>query len=140
MNVSYLPSRRNLKTARDIEVLSYQKQVTFIRINLFTPNICDNVFKYGSSEICGRQPLKKFIWSTLEYFVPYTHIVTLHRKRLSDLIIWKMHGFSYQFSIARENATRTWNIGTYTFPKVWLLFFPSNSHLIQTKFDINSMQ
>ena len=29
------------------------------------------VFKNGPSKICGRQPLKNFIWSILEYFVPY---------------------------------------------------------------------
>ena len=28
------------------------------------------VFKNGSSEICGRQPLKNFTWSILEYLVP----------------------------------------------------------------------
>ena len=31
----------------------------------------DKVFKNGLSKICGRQPLKNFNWSTLEYFVPY---------------------------------------------------------------------
>ena len=66
--------------------------------------------------------------------------------------MWKMLEFSHQFPIARENKThrmtRTWNIGTYDFPKVWVPFFPSNSHLIQTKFvivcylyhDISNMQ
>ena len=29
------------------------------------------VFKNGPSKICGRQPLKIFTWSILEYFVPY---------------------------------------------------------------------
>ena len=33
--------------------------------------IWDKVFKNGSSNICGRQPLKTFTWSTLKYFVPY---------------------------------------------------------------------
>ena len=28
------------------------------------------VFKNGPSNVCGRQPIKKFIWSTLEYFDP----------------------------------------------------------------------
>ena len=31
----------------------------------------EKVFKNGSSKICGRQPLKSFTWSVLEYFVPY---------------------------------------------------------------------
>ena len=30
----------------------------------------DKVFKNGPNEICGRQTLKTFIWSILEYFVP----------------------------------------------------------------------
>ena len=29
----------------------------------------DKVFKKGPSKICGRQPLKNFTWSILEYFV-----------------------------------------------------------------------
>ena len=29
----------------------------------------DKVFNNGSSEIFGRQPLKNFTWSILEYFV-----------------------------------------------------------------------
>ena len=34
-------------------------------------HIWDKVFKSGPRKICGRQPLKKFVWSTLEYFVPF---------------------------------------------------------------------
>ena len=30
----------------------------------------DKVFKKGPSKICGRQPLKNFAWSIVEYFVP----------------------------------------------------------------------
>ena len=39
-------------------------------------------------------------------------------------IIWEMHGFSHQFLIVRENATKThrmgktWEIGNHTFPIV----------------------
>ena len=33
----------------------------------------DKVFKNGPSKICGRQPLKNFTWSILEYFVPSHH-------------------------------------------------------------------
>ena len=29
------------------------------------------VFKNGPSKICGRQSLKNFTWSILEYFDPY---------------------------------------------------------------------
>ena len=78
-------------------------------------------FKNAPNKICGRQPLKNFTWSILEYFVPYTHIVTLHRKRLADLIIWKMHGFSYKFPIAWENATKP-IVGQETGTLVLMLF------------------
>ena len=30
----------------------------------------DKVFKYRPSKICGRQPLKKFAWPIIKYFVP----------------------------------------------------------------------
>ena len=30
----------------------------------------DKVFKNGPNEICGRQTLKSFTWTILEYFVP----------------------------------------------------------------------
>ena len=55
------------------------KSITFneiiIDIALFICPFCQTdflakwvqVFKSGQSKICGRQPLKKFIWSTLEY-------------------------------------------------------------------------
>ena len=39
------------------------------------------VFKNGPSKICGRQPLKKFTWSILEYLDPNVCLVHL---RLSD--------------------------------------------------------
>ena len=35
--------------------------------------IWDKVFKNGPSKTCGRQPMKKFTWSILEYFFPYEH-------------------------------------------------------------------
>ena len=38
------------------------------------------IFKSGPSKICGRQSLKNFTWSTLEYFVPF--IPTKYRKML----------------------------------------------------------
>ena len=45
---------------------NYQKCIGF--------DICkfkwDKVFKKGPSKICGRQPLKNFAWSIVEYFVP----------------------------------------------------------------------
>ena len=34
-------------------------------------NIWDKVFKKGPSKNCGRQPLKNFTWSILEYFLPF---------------------------------------------------------------------
>ena len=37
--------------------------------NLGTPNKWDNVFKNGTSKICGRQPLKNFTSTILEFFV-----------------------------------------------------------------------
>ena len=36
--------------------------------DLFRSNKWDNVFENGPSKICGRQPLKHFAWSILEYF------------------------------------------------------------------------
>ena len=36
-----------------------------------TTRICDKAFKNGPSKICGRQPLKTFTWSIIEYFAPY---------------------------------------------------------------------
>ena len=36
-----------------------------------TGNIWDKLFKNGPSKICGRQPLKSFTWSILEYIVPF---------------------------------------------------------------------
>ena len=33
--------------------------------------IWEKVFKNGPSETCGRQPLKDFTCTILEYFVPY---------------------------------------------------------------------
>ena len=47
------------------EVASYRLiNFTFYSINWV------QVFKSEPSKICGRQPLKHFIWSTLEYIVP----------------------------------------------------------------------
>ena len=34
----------------------------------------NKVFKNGPSEIYGKQPLKNFTWSILEYFVPYAKV------------------------------------------------------------------
>ena len=34
-------------------------------------HIIYGVFENEASKICGRQPLKNFTWSILEYFVPY---------------------------------------------------------------------
>ena len=45
--------------------------------------ICDKVFKNRPSKICGRQPLKNFTWSILEYFAPY--VAFYHILRLQPL-------------------------------------------------------
>ena len=39
--------------------------------------IWDKLFKNGPSRICGRQPLKNFTWSILEYFVTYINYVNV---------------------------------------------------------------
>ena len=42
------------------------------------------VFKNGPGKICGRQPLKNFTWSILEYFAPYLNLnVVFLQKALS---------------------------------------------------------
>ena len=52
----------------------------------------------------------------------------LFSRPMVSFIIWEMHGFSHQFPIVRENATKTivwgktWEIGNHTFPIVWVLF------------------
>ena len=38
---------------------------------VFNTSVRDKVFKSGPSKICGRQPLKAFTWSILEYIVPF---------------------------------------------------------------------
>ena len=41
-------------------------------VHVFSVNhILDKVFKNGRSEVFGRQLVKNFIWSILEYFGPY---------------------------------------------------------------------
>ena len=49
---------------------------------LFRNNIWDKLLKNGPSKICGRQPLKNFTWSILEYFVSYKGHLKLHVLRL----------------------------------------------------------
>ena len=41
-------------------------------------DIWDKLFKNGPSKICGRQPLKNFTWSILEYFVPHIVLESLY--------------------------------------------------------------
>ena len=41
------------------------------------------MFKNGSSKICGRQPLKFFTWSILEYFASYKSKLFASRATLS---------------------------------------------------------
>ena len=71
-------------------------------------SIWDKVFKNGPSKICERQPLKNlkgygrlsstnFVWSILEYFVPYflliiqshrTIIYEMQSKPLSQVLVY----------------------------------------------------
>ena len=37
-------------------------------------------------------------------WVLFSHLI--HRKKLTNLIIWEMHGFSLQFRMTQENATK----------------------------------
>ena len=40
-------------------------------------NIWDKVFKNGPTKICGRQSLKNFAWSILEYSVPFLNLFSM---------------------------------------------------------------
>ena len=47
------------------------------------------VFKNGPSKICGRQPLKIFTWSILEYFVPFvTGVITVFYSLRQKIEYW----------------------------------------------------
>ena len=56
----------------------------------------------------------------------------IHRKKLTDVIIWEVHGFPHKFSTVRENATK---------PMVWgksgklILYF---SHSVGAFFPLDS--
>ena len=39
--------------------------------------IWDKVFKNGPSKICGRQSVKNFTWSILEYLISYIFLLTI---------------------------------------------------------------
>ena len=41
----------------------------------FVGQLWDKVFKNGPSKICGRQPLKNFNWSILEYLDPFNSVI-----------------------------------------------------------------
>ena len=45
-----------------------------------------------------------FIVDEYKHGLIYTY--TLHRKKLTDAIIWKMHGFPHKLPTVRENATK----------------------------------
>ena len=49
-------------------VISYPNGIKTIKRST-SINECDEVFTNEPSKICGRRPLKSFIWSILEYFV-----------------------------------------------------------------------
>ena len=40
----------------------------------YWPEILVQVFKNGPSKIYGRQPLKNFAWSILQYLDPYVNV------------------------------------------------------------------
>ena len=53
--------------------MSHDLRESYFRLSVgiaIERDMWDKVFKSGPSKICGRQPLKTFTWSTLEYFVP----------------------------------------------------------------------
>ena len=49
----------------------YQVFLWYILYDSYCQSIWGRVFKNGQSKVCGRQYLKKFTWSILEYFVQY---------------------------------------------------------------------
>ena len=51
-------------------LLAHAKQVQRVGITEAAIHRWNKAFKNGPSKICGRQPLKNFTWSILEYFVP----------------------------------------------------------------------
>ena len=46
------------------------------------------VFKNGPSKICGRQSLKNFTWSILEYFDPYNPSKIFSKKSIILFILY----------------------------------------------------
>ena len=50
--------------------------------------IWDKVFKNGPSKTYGRQPIKKFTWSSLEYLFPYEHYSNkIHTTNFGDWLL-----------------------------------------------------
>ena len=58
--------------------------------------IWDKVFKNGPSKIYGRQPLKIFTWSNLEYFAPFDRNISHEQK-----VEW-YHQYSSQTQCHRQ--------------------------------------
>ena len=67
----------NTKESDEVELLRTTIKSHWQWQSWVAANKCDKVFKNGPRKICGRQPLKKFIWSILEYFVPYFRAVNI---------------------------------------------------------------
>ena len=71
--------------------------------------IWDKVFKSGPSKTCGRQPLKKFTWSILEYFVPYKGseqmVVYFYSIQSTKVLLLK----SFYFSLKWNTCTAKFN-------------------------------
>ena len=64
-----------------------------VKINPRSHDILDKVPRKGPRKICGRQPLKSFTWSILEYFFPFVqaenraHILLFFNRMTKQFII-----------------------------------------------------
>ena len=86
----------------------------------------------GFTTTVYHKPKFSGVYSNFNNFIvdEYKHglIYTLHRKKLTDVIIWKMHGFPHKLphSTGKCNKThgirKVWETDTHTFPMVWELF------------------
>ena len=75
---SYTNTRMVFQTRENLGSISIWNKRLLLRVSLLAVCIfwddlsrsikCDKVRENGPSKICGRQPLKHFAWSILEYF------------------------------------------------------------------------
>ena len=117
----------------------------FLRTNFFTEHLrwllLTNVTRNTYNEILNWGiELLRFTMKTpfiskknvslnyLEYDINLV-LYSSDRKKLTNVIIWEMHGFPHKFSTVRENATKpmVWGksgkLMLILFPKVWVRFF-----------------